>query len=356
MSPRIVFTGGGSAGHVTPNLALIEALEQDSWQIAYIGSKAGIEKGMVAALNIPYYAVSSGKLRRYFSWQNFLDPFKALLGIGQAYRLLRKLKTEVVFSKGGFVAFPVVVAAWFNRIPVIAHESDMSPGLANRLSFPFVNKICVNFAAAKQHFKKQDKIEITGTPIRQELFRGSKQAGLALCGFKEAKPCLLVMGGSQGSSGLNNTVRTTLPALCEHYQIIHLCGKGKVDPALVNQADYRQFEYANRELADLFAASDLVVSRAGANAIAEILALEKPHLLIPLSMKVSRGDQIQNASYFQRLGISWVIDEEALTTERFLQAIKEVSDCRDKIINKIKALNFESATLRIIALIKEQAC
>ncbi|MBA2651739.1 MAG: undecaprenyldiphospho-muramoylpentapeptide beta-N-acetylglucosaminyltransferase [Tatlockia sp.] len=354
MNPRIVFTGGGTAGHVTPNLALIEALQKDDWQIDYIGSDDGVEKAMLASVNIPYHSISTGKLRRYFSWKNCIDPFKTFFGIGQAYRLLRKLKVDIVFSKGGFVAFPVVVAAWLNRIPVIAHESDLSPGLANRLSFPFVDKICVTFAAAKQHFKNQARVEVTGTPIRHELFNGSKEKGLALCGFNDALPCLLVMGGSQGSLRLNNALRAALPALCKDYQVIHLCGKGKVDKAFLNQEGYHQFEYVNKELADLFAAAELIVSRAGANSLYEILALQKPHVLIPLSLKASRGDQIQNARYFKQQGISCVIDDESLTTENFLQAISEVSQAREEIIRKIQNLNIESATLKIIELIKEQ--
>ncbi|KTC81382.1 undecaprenyldiphospho-muramoylpentapeptide beta-N-acetylglucosaminyltransferase [Legionella brunensis] len=354
MNPRIVFTGGGTAGHVTPNLALIEILQNSGWKIDYIGSEDGVEKGMISALNIPYHAVHSGKLRRYFSWKNFLDPIKIFLGISQAYCLLRKLKTDIVFSKGGFVAFPIVVAAWLHRIPVIAHESDMTPGLANRLSFPFVDKICVTFAAAKKHFKKQEKVEITGTPIRTLLFKGSKAKGLALCGFNDKKPCLLVMGGSQGAAPLNNALRQCLSTLCEDYQVIHLCGKGKVENDLLNREGYCQFEYANEELADLFAASDLVISRAGANALYEILALEKPHVLIPLSAKVSRGDQIQNAKYFKEQGISVVVEEENLAPQSLLMAITEVNQHKDEIIVKIKGLQIESATLKIIDLIKEQ--
>jgi UDP-N-acetylglucosamine--N-acetylmuramyl-(pentapeptide) pyrophosphoryl-undecaprenol N-acetylglucosamine transferase len=351
---RIIFTGGGTAGHVIPNLPLIEVLQQDGWRVHYIGSKDGVEKGIISALNIPYHAVSSGKLRRYFSWQNFLAPLKIFLGIVQSYCLLRQLKTEIVFSKGGFVAFPIVVAAWLNRIPVIAHESDMSPGLANRLSFPFVDKICVTFSAAKKHFKKQKKVEITGTPIRQQLLKGSKARGLALCGFNSDKSCLLVMGGSQGSAVLNSVLRSILDSLTISYQVIHLCGKGKLDNSLQNHASYCQFEYANEELADLFAASDLVISRAGANALYEILVLAKPHILIPLSAKVSRGDQIQNAGYFAKQGISKVVEDEKLTAESLLTAIVEVSQKQEEIIAKIKALHIESATLKIITLIKKQ--
>lgn len=354
MKPHIVFTGGGTAGHVNPNLALIEALQPEGWQIDYIGSKASVEQAMIEAVHIPFYAISSGKLRRYFSWKNFADPFKILLGIGQSYRLLRKLKTELVFSKGGFVAFPVVFAAWLNRIPVIVHESDMTPGLANRLSFPFVDKVCLTFAAAKTHLKETLPVEITGTPIRQALLKGDRQAGLMRCGFKSDKPCLLLMGGSQGASNLNAALREALSTLNQYYQVIHLCGKGKVDNALSTNPEYAQFEYANEELPDLFAAADMVVSRAGANALCEILALEKPHVLIPLSARVSRGDQIQNARFFNKQGISRVIDDEALTAVSLIEAILEVQQHKDEIVEKIKALAVLSATSRIVSILKEQ--
>lgn len=354
MTSKIVFTGGGTAGHVTPNISLIEVFKREGWKIDYIGSADGIEKNMMMAINIPFHGVSSGKLRRYFSWKNFVDPFKILLGIGQSYRLLHQLKPDVVFSKGGFVSFPVVVGAWLNRIPVVAHESDMSPGLANRLSFPFVNKICLTFAAAKQHFKRQDNIEITGTPIREELLNGCKEKGLALCGFTIEKPCLLVIGGSQGAMALNALVRQLLDSLTQNFQIIHLCGKGKLDRALVGREHYYQCEYANETLPDLFAASDLVISRAGANSLYEILALGKPHILVPLSAQVSRGDQVQNARFFQQQGISSVIPEALLTKETLLLAMNETMANRDLIIKKIRALGIESATPKIVKVLKEQ--
>lgn len=352
MTLKIVFTGGGTAGHVTPNIALINVLKDDDWQIDYIGSPDGIEQAMITAIHIPYHAVSSGKLRRYFSWKNFFDPLKIILGIVQSYRVLRKIKPNVVFSKGGFVAFPVVVGAWLNRIPVIAHESDMSPGLANRLSFPFVNQICVTFAAAKKHFKQQDKVEVTGTPLRQELFNGDKAKGLALCGFNTEKPCLLIIGGSQGARAMNDCVRQLLDTLCQRFQVIHLCGKGKVDDSLLAVPGYFQLDYADKDLADIFAASDLVISRAGANSVYEILALCKPHVLIPLSARVSRGDQVQNARYFQQQGISVVVSEETLTPDTLLAAVEEVIAHREDIIVKIKALGIESATTKIMNIIR----
>ncbi|MFI4918619.1 MAG: undecaprenyldiphospho-muramoylpentapeptide beta-N-acetylglucosaminyltransferase [Legionellales bacterium] len=354
MAPSIVFTGGGTAGHVTPNIALIHQLQQEGWVIAYAGSADGIEQRMMQAQEIPFYAVRSGKLRRYFSLKNVIDPFKIILGIMQACWLLHKLKPDVVFSKGGFVAFPVVVGAWLNRIPVIAHESDMSPGLANRLSFPFVNKICLTFEATKKYFKKQDKIEVTGTPIRQQLFAGNSHTGLALCGFNATKPCLLVIGGSLGAGSINRSIREALTSLTQDFQIIHLCGQGKVDASLADVAGYTQFEYVNEELADLFAAAALVISRAGANSLYEILALGKPHVLIPLSAQASRGDQIQNARYFQNLGISVVIPDESLNAETLLHAVQEVMHNKNEIHNKIKALHIVSATEHLVAIIKAE--
>lgn len=354
MSVRIVFTGGGTAGHVTPNFAVIELLQAENWSIDYIGSVMGIEKEMVSRLNIPYHAVSGGKLRRYFSWQNFLDPIKIVLGIIQSYFLLRRLKTNVVFSKGGFVAFPVVVAAWLNRIPVVGHESDMTPGLANRLSFPFLDKLCVTFAETKQKFKKQDKIEVTGALIRQVLFSGSRLKGLALCHFTSDKLCLLIMGGGQGSMVLNQAVREALPSLCQTYQVIHLCGKGKLEKSLEGQPDYCQFEYADVELPDLFAASDCVVSRSGSNALFEILALKKPHILVPLSASVSRGDQILNAQYFEKQGISLVIDNEQLRVDTLLHAVNELSQRREAIIMKLNELHLESAAPKIVTILKQK--
>ncbi|MDF1677514.1 MAG: undecaprenyldiphospho-muramoylpentapeptide beta-N-acetylglucosaminyltransferase [Legionellaceae bacterium] len=354
MKPTLVFTGGGTAGHVTPNLALIDALSAD-FKMIYIGSQKGIEHQMVSAKKIPYYAVRSGKLRRYFSWQNVRDPFNLLIGIFQSALLLRRLKPKLVFSKGGFVALPVVIGAWLNRIPVIAHESDLSPGLANRLSFPFVTTICVTFDAGKAYFKRKDKVLVTGTPIRPELLKGSREAGLAHCGFDGSKPCLLIMGGSLGAQVLNRCVREVLDALCMTFHVIHLCGTGKVDDTLLKHPDYYQLEYATDELPDLFAASNVVLSRAGANALYEILALAKPHVLVPLSRRYSRGDQIDNARYFEKKGISTVLeDTEDLSADVVRETIERVYAAREGSIQKMKALNIQSATPVLIDLIKQQ--
>lgn len=353
---KIVFTGGGTAGHVTPNLALIDSLHKNHWDIHYIGSDNGIEKTMIQAIKIPFYGIRSGKLRRYFSWKNFIDPFNVLVGLLQSYRLLRKLKPDVVFSKGGFVALPVVIAAYLNRIPVVAHESDISPGLANRLSFPFVTKICVTFEAAKNHFKRKDKIEVTGTPIREELLQGNKEKGLLFCGFTTQMPCILIVGGSQGSSSLNKVIREGLNDLSAHYQVIHICGKDKLDPSYKGKPHYFQIEYANEELSHLLAASDLVISRSGANSLYELLVLAKPHILVPLSGKVSRGDQIQNARYYQNLGTSIVINDETISSKTLIAAIHHVFENQEVLVAKIKALNIQSATDKIIRLLEIVSC
>lgn len=355
MKPTIVFTGGGTAGHVIPSLALIEHLVHQ-YHIVYVGSKSGIERNMIEDLNMVYYSVQSGKLRRYWSWENFLDPFKLLIGIFQSMRLLSKLKPKLVFSKGGFVALPVVVGAWLNRIPVIAHESDLTPGLANRLSFPFVTKICVTFDLGKQYFKHQEKVIVTGTPIRSELFLGSRQKGLIQARFSGQKPCLLVMGGSLGAEIINRCVREQLSQLCDQFHVIHLCGKGKLDPTLSTHPDYYQQEFAHDDLPNLFAASDIILSRAGANSLYEILALTKPHVLIPLSNRYSRGDQIDNAAYFERKGVSVVLqDTESLGAEEVRNALITVYKRRDQIIQKMKALHIQSGTQTLVKLIEQEA-
>lgn len=317
----ILFTGGGSSGHVTPNLALIKQFQQQKWAVAYAGSEQGIEREIINKINIPYYAIATDKLRRHFTWRNVLIPFNVIRGIFQAILLCYRLKPKIVFSKGGFVAFPIVIGAWLNRIPVIAHESDLTPGLANRLSFPFAKWICVTFPEGKKFFKNQAKVVITGTPIRANLLTGNAQHGLKLCEFEANKPVLLIIGGGLGSDAINQAVRRILPRLLPMFQVVHLCGKNKTDPRFAHVSGYKQFDYLNEELADVFACADLVISRAGANAIYELLALKKPHILIPLPTKASRGDQIANAKYFADLNLSEIIFEEELTDEKLLEKI-----------------------------------
>ena len=318
---HIVLTGGGTAGHVTPNIALLPALREAGYQISYIGSYDGIERKLIEELGIPYYGISSGKLRRYFDLKNFTDPFRVLKGFREARKLLKQLKPDVIFSKGGFVTVPVVIAAKRCKIPAIIHESDMTPGLANKLCIPSAVKVCCNFPETVKSLP-HDKAVLTGTPIRQELLNGDAQRGRLFCGFTADKPVIMVFGGSLGAASVNEHIRGILPELLKEFQVIHLCGKGKTDESLNGTEGYVQYEYIKKELADLFALSDIVISRAGANAICEISALRKPNLLIPLSANASRGDQILNARSFERQGYSMVLEEEEITDEKLLETVR----------------------------------
>lgn len=326
---KIVLTGGGTAGHVTPNLALLPTLLAEGWEVYYIGSENGIEKKLIEAENIPYYSIPTGKLRRYLSRQNITDMFRVVKGIGEATKLLKKIQPDVVFSKGGFVAVPVVLGAKKNKIPVIIHESDITPGLANKIAMPFAQVVCTTFPETLQYIPKQKGL-YTGTPIRQELFAGSREKGLAACGFDGTKPVLLQMGGSLGAVKLNECLRACLPSLLKDFDVIHLCGKGHFDENLKNKAGYCQFEYVSEGLADLFAAANVLISRAGSNSISEFLALQKPHLLIPLSANASRGDQILNAASYEKQGFAMVLQEEALSPERMEADVRRLYETRGR--------------------------
>ena len=348
MEKKIILTGGGSAGHVTPNLALLPQLQAEGIEVHYIGTADGIERTIVSERSdITYHVISSGKLRRYFSWKNFTDPFRVLRGMFQARRIMREVKPAAVFSKGGFVSVPVVIAAHGKHIPVVTHESDYTPGLANKINAKFADKICVTFEDTLSHVGA--KGVHTGTPIRPELYEGDKERGLSFLGFDDKKPILLVMGGSLGAAAVNDAVRAALPKLLASYDIVHLCGKGKVEESLA-QPGYRQFEYVNEELPDVFAATDIVVSRAGANAVFEFLALSKPALLIPLPRSASRGDQILNAGYFARKGFAMVLEQESLTPETLLDAVNDLYDRRLSFIATMSAEPLADGTDEVLAV------
>lgn len=349
---RIVLTGGGTAGHVTPCIALMPALKKEGYDIHYIGSYNGIERKLIEEYNIPYYGISSGKFRRYLDVKNFTDPFRVVKGYFEARKILKQLKPDIIFSKGGFVTVPVVLAAKACHIPVIIHESDMTPGLANKLAIPVAKKVCTNFPETINYIPR-DKAVLTGTPIRKELFAGNKIKGLDFCGFTANKPVIMIIGGSTGSKTINDIIRGMLPTLLREYQIIHLCGKGNLDPKLEGIKGYAQFEYIKDELSDLFAASTLVISRAGANAICEILALRIPNILIPLGQKASRGDQILNAESFEQQGYSYVLKEEDLSISSLLEAIETVMANRQKYIEAMSKSKLSNSIEIIINLIKE---
>jgi len=349
---RIIFTGGGTAGHVTPNIALIEPLLRDGWEVHYIGSESGMEKGLIAALpDVTYHGISTGKLRRYFSWQNFIDPFRVIKGYFQARKLIHTLQPDVIFSKGGFVSVPVVLGA--GKVPVVAHESDYSPGLSNRIAMRYTDKVCLSFEDTLAHIPSGKGI-FTGTPIRPMLYDGSRERALAFTGLSGEKPVLLVMGGSLGAQKLNELVRAALPQLSERYEVIHLCGRGKNDCDCA-VCGYNQYEYIDKELPDLFALSDVVLSRAGANSVFELLALNKPSVLVPLTSASTRGDQLLNAKYMEKKGYAKVVDQNTTTTESLVSAIDEVYAQRTAYAERMCEDTRSDGTEAILEIIKEAA-
>ena len=350
MSKKIVMTGGGTAGHVTPNIALFPALRAEGYEIHYIGSFDGIEKKLIEDFDVPYYGISTGKFRRYFDPKNFSDPFRVMKGFFEARKILKHIKPDIVFSKGGFVSVPVVRAAASLKIPCIIHESDMTPGLANKICIPVSRKICCNFPETFDMLPPE-KAVLTGSPIREELSTGNKEDGLAFCGFNHEKPVIMVMGGSQGAAAVNQAIRDALPKLLEKYQVVHLCGKDKMDNLLLTVPGYKQFEYIKEEMKDLLAMADLVISRSGANAISEILALRKPNILIPLPS--GRGDQLLNADSYEAQGFSIVINEDDLTTKVLLQKVEELWQNKETYVKTMSESKQRDAIGQIMGLIEE---
>ena len=350
---KIILTGGGTAGHVMPNIALLPQLRAQGFDISYIGSTNGMEKELVAKEGLPYHGISSGKLRRYLSAKNITDAFRVVRGVAQARKIIKKIRPDIVFSKGGFVAVPVVLAARLAKVPIIIHESDITVGLANKICIPHATKVCCVFPETLGQIPKS-KAQLTGTPIRQEIFDGSRIKGLALCDFPEEKPVIMVMGGSQGSVVINNCVRDALDALLPTFNIVHMCGSGNLDEG-AKQPGYVQFDYVGENMGDLYAAADIVVSRAGANSLGELLALAKPHVLIPLSKRASRGDQILNAKSFAQQGFSVVIDEDILEKDILARTIVETFENRGKYIAAMKKSGTKNGISQIVALIKEVA-
>ena len=351
---KIVLTGGGTAGHVTPNIALLPSLRRAGYEISYVGSYDGIEKKLMADFDIPYTGISTGKLRRYLDIKNLTDPFRVLKGFSEAKKYLKEYRPDVGFSKGGFVSVPVVRAAASLKIPCIIHESDMTPGLANKLCFPVARKICCNFPETLKMLP-EGKAVLTGSPIRAELAQGNKISGLDMCGFTANRPVIMVIGGSLGAANVNKAVRDALPRLLEDFQVVHICGKDKIDNLLLTTPGYRQFEYVKAELKDLFAMADLVISRAGANAICELLALKKPNILIPLPAASSRGDQLLNAASFEAQGFSIVINEDDLTTDLLVDKVHELFSNRQSYHNAMTQSGQMDSIRTIMRLIDEAA-
>ena len=348
----LVVTGGGTAGHVLPALPVAQAFLRAGAAVHFVGSTSGLEKRLVAPLAIRYHGIQTGKLRRYFSFANLLDALRIPVGIVQAWRLLARIRPGVVFSKGGFVSFPVVVGAWLNRIPVVAHESDLSPGLANRLAQRFTTTLCVNFESTRA---AHGRLVVTGTPLREELVRGDGARGRQRLGIDAGRPVLLVVGGSLGAARLNEALRGALEELLGTYHVVHVCGAGKVDASLEALPGYTQREYVSDEWGDLIAAADAVVSRAGANALYEWLALGKPHLLVPLPRSASRGDQIENAAYAESRGWSLVLAEDELNRETLVSGVAKLAALSDQVRRRMQEFRVRDSVSLIVKELSEAA-
>ena len=349
---RIVLTGGGTAGHVTPHLALLPHLLREGYEVHYIGTENGIERGMIEKLEgVAYHAVKSGKLRRYFDWKNFTDPFRVIAGAFQAGRLMGRLKPDVCFSKGGFVSVPVVIGAWLHRVPVVCHESDLTPGLANKICSKFARRVATTFPECAEALGK--KAVCTGTPMRPALFTGSREKGLALAGFSGERPVLMMVGGSSGAQSVNKALREALPRLLEKMDVLHLTGKGNLDGSLTALPGYKQFEFLSDELPDAIACADLILSRAGSNAICEFQALKKPMLLVPYPKGASRGDQILNAESFRKRGLCHVLLQENMTADSLYDAVLELQRDRESLIRNLKNAPPADGTEAVLGLIHE---
>ncbi|MEZ5557163.1 MAG: undecaprenyldiphospho-muramoylpentapeptide beta-N-acetylglucosaminyltransferase [Pseudomonadales bacterium] len=345
---HLLCTGGGTAGHVIPAIPVLRAARAAGARVSFVGSRSGLEQKLLADVDVDFYGIAAGKLRRYLSLENVVDAFRVLAGIWQAFWLLRRLRPSVVFSKGGFVSFPVVFAAWLLRIPCVAHESDLTPGLANRLALPFVRTLCVNFEPVSGFAGRQ---LVTGTPLRSELMAGDAERGRRALGIDGSRPLLLVTGGSLGAEAINGALRAALPRLLARFEVVHVCGPGKTvsDPS----PGYHQFEFVGAGWGDLLAAADLVVSRAGANTLFELLALRKPNLLIPLSRRVSRGDQIENAGYASRHGYSRVLAEEELTADSLVPAVESAFSELPQLQRKLAGFVVPDAVALIMAALRQ---
>ena len=351
---KIVMTGGGTGGHVTPNLALIPRLQQDGWEVHYIGAANSIEQQLITAVpGVQYHCVSVGKLRRYFDPKNFSDPFRVIKGVTQATHIIRRIKPNVVFSKGGFVSVPVVYGAHLNRVPIVTHESDLTPGLANKLCLPFASAQCCTFPEAVQYAR--GKGVYTGTPIRPEIFDGDAERGMKRFGLDANLPVLMVVGGSSGAQAINECVREALPKLTECFQVLHLCGRGNLSDELMNVPNYVQVEYLDAEMADAYACADVLISRAGSNSLCEIVALRKPALLIPYPMGASRGDQILNAESFEKRGLSHVLQQHDMTPETLSQEIIRLYHERGALMDAMAKEKMEGGIDRVLEQIYKYA-
>ena len=339
---NIVLTGGGTGGHVIPNISLIPHLKKH-FKIFYIGSK-NIEKELIEKEpDVEFKEISAVKFNRISPLKNLSLPFKLIKSVKEAKKLLREIKPKLVFSKGGYVSVPVCIGARELNIPIISHESDLSLGLANKLIYKLSSKFLTTFEKTSKNLKKA---VFTGPPIRDELFSGNKEKALLQTNLDRSKPTILFVGGSTGAMSLNKIIYSSLKTLTQKYNVVHIVGKNKGDKK-IKYPNYYQTEFVYN-IQDYFALADIVVSRAGSNAICELLALNKPMILIPLSNKATRGDQLDNANHFKELGIATVLNESTLTASKLTQEIENMDQKKNLFTQKMNSLKNKNGTQNII--------
>lgn len=341
----IVLTGGGTAGHIMPNIALLDELKKHFNKIYYIGT-SGMEKNIVKKYNIPFYEITASKFTRKLSFKLFALPFKLLKSISEAKKILKQLNVDVIFSKGGYVSVPVAIAGKKLNIPVVTHESDLSMGLANRIITKYAKKVCVSFPITAN---KNKKCIYTGSPIRKCIFEGNKQNVLKECNFDTNKPTILFVGGSLGAKAINDFVTEYIDKLTQKYNILHIAGKNTNE---INKKNYRKVKFANN-IQDYFSASDIVISRSGANTIFELCSIEKPMILIPLPKGNSRGDQVENAKYFADNNLAYVLPQEKLNYTNIVYEIEKTLTNKEKLKNNMKKLDIKNANKKIVDIILE---
>jgi UDP-N-acetylglucosamine--N-acetylmuramyl-(pentapeptide) pyrophosphoryl-undecaprenol N-acetylglucosamine transferase len=346
---KIVLTGGGTAGHVLPHFALLSFYKKAAWEILYVGS-SGVEKQLAEEQGLRFKVIKTGKLRRHFSFQNAIDIFLVSVGFLQSLFILLRERPQLVFSKGGYVSVPVAMAGWCLRIPVITHESDLTPGLATKIIAKVSKKILCAFPATLRYFPV-GKAVCVGLPIRPELAHGSSSEGYTLCRFRaeDRRPVLLIMGGSQGALRINQAVEAVLENLLMDYRVIHVTGKGK--QIAFSAEGYYQVEYASDSLKHFFAISDFVITRAGANSIFEMLSLKKPMLLIPLEV-ASRGDQVHNAEEFVAKNWALMLRETSLSPDLLIKGLKDLKAHSSSIIHSMEAFSTKDPAHSIFSILQ----
>ncbi|MBU1132330.1 undecaprenyldiphospho-muramoylpentapeptide beta-N-acetylglucosaminyltransferase [Patescibacteria group bacterium] len=352
---KIILTGGGTIGAVSPLLSIKEKIEEQysGSEFIWIGTKAGIEREIITKENIPYYSISAGKLRRYFSWRNFIEPFSLIAGFFQSLRIVRKFDPDLILSVGGFVSVPVVIAGWLQKKKSIIHQQDIKAGLANKIMAFFAAKITVTFSSSLKDFPKKKTVQ-TGNPARKEIFSGSMDHAISRFHLEKNLPTLLVMGGSLGSLPINRLISESIEQLVEFCQVIQVTGKRDFKKInLKNKSSrYRAFDYLHEELADAYAIADLVVSRAGLSTLTELSALAKPAIIIP----IPHHQQEENAKYFSGKKAVVLFEQETLNKERFVSLVKKIladSGKLKQLSENIKGIMPSSAAERFIAVIKQ---